>query len=217
MPTHTAPLPTPPPEKLSQTQRHIKKIQSDRRAAEAWVYLDAKVRSIVGVHPLARDVPVDTEEEDLVSAVLAQLLVSIAAFKVEPTASFSGWVSTIVTRKVNSLWRRARARRRDIRRTVSLDDLDGFDVAEDDPLDPSLLSCAEEMQKRAERAVDQLCARDRRVLSLREDSGLSFREIGEALGGAPANTARSVFHRARKRRARTLRAGFGVKRARQAP
>lgn len=208
----TASLPTPVPDRLSATQRHIKKIQSDRRAAEAWEYLDAKVRGIVHGSPLVRSLPVDADADDLAQAVLVRVLLSITEFKVEPRASFAGWVHLILGQKVNSLWRRANTRGRDRRRTVYLDDLDGFDPTDRGGDDPSLLSHADDVQARAVRAVAELDARDRRVLNLREEHGMSFREIGNALGAVPETTARSIFHRARARRMRVLRSGFGVPR-----
>lgn len=208
----TAPLPTPGPDRLSATQRHIKKIQSDRRAAEAWAYLDAKVRGIVDCSPLVRTLPVDTDPEDLAQAVLVDVLLSITEFKVEPQASFAGWVHLILGRKVCSLWRRTKTRGRDARRTVYLDDLEGFEPIDRGGEDPAMLSHAGDLQTRARKAVATLETRDCRVLRLREEHGLSFREIGDALGAVPETTARSIFHRARNRRMRALRSGFGVAR-----
>lgn len=179
--------------------------------------LDARVRRLVGAHSPARILPPGAAPEDLLQAVQAEVLTTLAGFAAGPRGSFTRWVNTILARKARAFWRLARRSAADASHAAYLNDLATYDPG--DPFDgePTIRAQARAIEARARQALQSLAARDLRALTLREDHGLADRAIGIALGGMPEAKACAILLRAGKRRARSLRASCGVRPARGNP
>lgn len=197
--TPLSPRPTPRPLDAA-------RVVADRLAAEAWAAVDALVRRLVGAHSPSRLLPAGTDPEDLLQAILAEVLTTLAGFAAEPCGSLARWVNAILARKARAFWRLGQRSAADAGHAAYLNHLATYDPGDPSSDEPKIRAQAAAIEARARRARQTLDARDLRVLTLREDHGLSARAIGMALGGMPEATARAILLRAGRRRARCLRA-----------
>jgi RNA polymerase sigma factor (sigma-70 family) len=195
--------PADPPEDLSSTLRHVRAVQNADDADVSWQNLHQKISRWVEEATLGTNQPVDRNLDDLTQDVLLQVCKDISAFKVEPGASFSGWVRTIAQRKLNDAWRRERARKRGGGRTRHLGDFDetgGMDRFADGKVPrQSMLVRLEELNGKLHEVLGGLSDKHKRVIELRLFQGRPFAEIAPALGYDKEVTVRSIYMRALQR------------------
>jgi RNA polymerase sigma factor (sigma-70 family) len=194
--------PDPPPD-LSSTLRHVRAVQNESCADVSWQNLHQKISRWVEEATLGTNLPADRSLDDLTQDVLLQVCKDIAAFKVEPGASFSGWVRTIAQRKLNDTWRRERARKRGGGKTRHLGDFDetgGMDRFADQSVPRgSMLVRFQELSHRLDEVLVELSDKHKRVIELRLFQGRPFAEIAPALGYTKEVTVRSIYMRALQR------------------
>jgi RNA polymerase sigma factor (sigma-70 family) len=144
--------------------------------------------------------------------VLLQVFRDIAQFRVEPGASFSGWVRMIADRKVKDYWRRARAKKRGsgkLRHLGEFDEAGGRErFADERTPRQSMLVRYQELQERLQQALGELSDKHKRVIELRLFQGKPFAEIMPLLGYTKEVTVRSLHMRALQR-LQELLADFG--------
>jgi RNA polymerase sigma-70 factor (ECF subfamily) len=137
--------------------------------------------------------------EDLTQEVLLRVHRSIESYR--PEGRFESWLFTIAN---NLCIDHARRRKPE----ASLSDLDG-DLSADRFASgaPEPIESMEEEERRQAllQAVDRLPFEQRQVFLLREEAGLSFREIAE-LTGCPLNTALGRMHYAMEALRKSLKA-----------
>lgn len=118
-------------------------------------------------------------------------------------SSFSTWLYRLTDNACLDLLRREKKRRSD----TSLDDEDGLSLAQQlphpGPSPQEALEAGEQMSA-LEQGLARLSQEHRRILVLRELSGLSYREIGDILG-LSEGTVKSRLARARLALANELR------------
>jgi RNA polymerase sigma-70 factor (ECF subfamily) len=139
------------------------------------------------IYRFARRLAGERGAEDLTQEVLVRVFRSIRTY--EPTGRFESWLFTIASHLAVDLARRRRPE-------ASLSEVDGglsadrFASDERDPVE----SLEEEERRRALlRAVEGLPLEQRQVFLLREEAGLSFKEIAEIVQ-CPINTALGRMH-----------------------
>ena len=191
----------PPP--LSSTLRHVKNVQGETDADLSWSNLHDKVVRWVAEATNGQNLPTDKNLDDLTQEVLLQVFRDVDEFKVEPGASFSGWVRMIAHRKLNDYWRRTRAKKRGSGKLKHLGDFDetgGRERFADDRFPrQSMLVRYEELRGKLVEALAQLSDKHKRVLELRLFQGKSFAEIMPLLGYTKEVTVRSLHMRALQR------------------
>jgi RNA polymerase sigma factor (sigma-70 family) len=202
----------PPPEPLSSTLRHVKAVQQAHDGDVSWTNLHDKMVRWVAEAAHGQNLPADKSLDDLTQEVLLQVFRDIGEFRVEPGASFSGWVRTIAGRKLHDYWRRARAKKRGGGRLRHLGDFDETGgrehFADERVARQSMLVRYQELQESLHRALDQLGDKHKRVIELRLFQGKSFAEIMPLLGYTKEVTVRSLHLRALQR-LQELLAEFG--------
>lgn len=195
--------PREPDEPLSSTLRHVKAVQGDGDADVSWANLHDKVVRWVAEATHGQNLPTDKSLDDLTQEVLLQVFRDIGEFKVEPEASFSGWVRMIAHRKLNDYWRRTRAKKRGGGRLRHLGDFDETGgrerFADERTPRQSMLVRYQELRESLQRALDQLSDKHKRVIELRLFQGKSFAEIMPLLGYTKEVTVRSLHMRALQR------------------
>ncbi len=188
---------------LSSTLRHVKNVQCDSDADLSWSNLHDKVVRWVAEATHGQNLPTDKNLDDLTQEVLLQVFRDVDEFKVEPGASFSGWVRMIAHRKLNDYWRRTRAKKRGGGKLKHLGDFDetgGRERFADDRFPrQSMLVRLEELRVSLDQALAQLSDKHKRVLELRLFHGKSFAEIMPLLGYTKEVTVRSLHMRALQR------------------
>lgn len=193
----------PAPEPLSSTLRHVQAVQGHDDADLSWHNLHDKCVRWVAEASHGQNLPVDKSLEDLTQEVLLQIFRDIGEFRVEPGASFSGWVRMITHRKLNDWWRRARARKRGGGKQRHLGDFDETGgrerFADERTPRQSMLVRYRELQDALREALAQLSDKHKRVLELRLFQGKSFAEIMPLLGYTKEVTVRSLHMRALQR------------------
>ena len=147
------------------------------------------------VYGLALRLVNDREEAaDLAQEAFVKAWQGLASFQGE--SSFSTWVYRLTTNLCID-WLRRQKRREGVERLVSLDDEEsGWAEPADWESDPQLLLERSERGRALARGLIRLPDWQRRVLVLRELSGLSYQEIGEALD-IDLGTVKSRIARAR--------------------
>jgi len=195
--------PAGPDDSLSSTLRHVKNVQSDGDADLSWSNLHDKMVRWVAEATHGQNMPTDKSLDDLTQEVLLQVFRDIHEFKVEPGASFSGWVRMIAHRKLNDYWRRTRAKKRGGGRQKHLSDFDetgGRERFADDRFPrQSMLVRYEELRQSLEKALAELSDKHKKVLEMRLFQGKSFAEIMPVLGYTKEVTVRSLHMRALQR------------------
>lgn len=195
--------PRGPGEPLSSTLRHVKAVQGDGDADVSWANLHDKVVRWVAEATHGQNLPTDKSLDDLTQEVLLQVFRDIGEFKVEPEASFSGWVRMIAHRKLNDYWRRTRAKKRGGGRLRHLGDFDETGgrerFADERTPRQSMLVRYQELRESLQRALEQLSDKHKRVIELRLFQGKSFAEIMPLLGYTKEVTVRSLHMRALQR------------------
>jgi RNA polymerase sigma factor (sigma-70 family) len=188
---------------LSSTLRHVQNVQGDHDADLSWANLHEKVVRWVAEATHGQNLPTDKNLDDLTQEVLLQVFRDVHEFKVEPGASFSGWVRMIAHRKLNDYWRRTRAKKRGSGKLKHLGDFDetgGRERFADDRFPrQSMLVRYEELRTKLVEALAQLSDKHKRVLELRLFQGKSFAEIMPLLGYTKEVTVRSLHMRALQR------------------
>ena len=125
--------------------------------------------------------------EDLAQEVLVRVFRSIRTY--EPTGRFESWLFTIANHLAID---EARRRRPEASMSELDEDLSAERFASDAP--EPVESLEEEERRRALlKAVERLPLEQRQVFLLREEAGLSFKEIAE-MTGCPLNTALGRMH-----------------------
>lgn len=194
---------TEPDDRLSSTLRHVKAVQGEGDADLSWTNLHDKMVRWVAEATHGQNLPTDKSLEDLTQEVLLQVFRDIGEFKVEPGASFSGWVRMIANRKLNDYWRRTRAKKRGGGKQKHLSDFDetgGRDRFADERLPrQSMLVRYQELRSGLDKALAELSDKHKRVLELRLFQGKSFAEIMPLLGYGKEVTVRSLHMRALQR------------------
>ena len=147
------------------------------------------------VYALALRLVNDREEAaDLAQEAFVKAWQGLASFQGE--SSFATWVYRLTTNLCIDYLRKQK-RREGVEPAVSLDDADnGWAEPADRESDPQLLLEKSERGKALVRGLDMLPDWQRRVLVLRELSGLSYQEIGQTLD-IDLGTVRSRIARAR--------------------
>ena len=147
------------------------------------------------VYALALRLVDDREEAaDLAQDAFVKAWQGLASFQGE--SSFATWIYRLTTNVCIDHLRRQK-RREGVEPAVSLDDEDsGWAEPADWESDPQLLLEKSERGKALVRGLDMLPDWQRRVLVLRELSGLSYQEIGQTLD-IDLGTVRSRIARAR--------------------
>lgn len=191
------------PADLSSTLRHVQNVQGEGDADLSWSNLHDKVVKWVAEACYGQNLPIDKSLDDLTQEVLLQVVRDIGEFKVEPGASFSGWVRMIAHRKLNDYWRRERSKKRGGGRNRHLGDFDESGGQEHfaDERTPrqSMLVRYQELQDSLQKALGELSDKHKRVLELRLFHGKSFAEIMPLLGYSKEVTVRSLHMRALQR------------------
>jgi len=203
--------PKRPVDPLSSTLRHVKAVQGEVDTDVSWSNLHDKVVRWVAEATHGQNLPTDKSVDDLTQEVLLQVFRDIGEFKVEPGASFSGWVRMIAARKLNDYWRRARAKKRGggkLRHLGDFDETGGREhFADERTPRQSMLVRYEELQQSLRKALGELSDKHKRVIELRLFQGKSFAEIMPLLGYTKEVTVRSLHMRALQR-LQELLAGF---------
>lgn len=195
--------PDEPVEPLSSTLRHVKNVQSDGDTDLSWTNLHDKMVRWVAEATHGQNLPTDKSLDDLTQEVLLQVFRDVHEFKVEPGASFSGWVRMIAHRKLNDYWRRTRAKKRGGGKQKHLSDFDetgGRERFADDRFPrQSMLVRYQELRDSLQKALGELSDKHKKVLELRLFQGKSFAEIMPVLGYTKEVTVRSLHMRALQR------------------
>ncbi|HEX6810847.1 MAG TPA: sigma-70 family RNA polymerase sigma factor [Planctomycetota bacterium] len=195
--------PEEPVEPLSSTLRYVKSVQGEGDTDVSWANLHEKMVRWVAEATHGQNLPADKSLDDLTQEVLLQVFRDIGEFKVEPGASFSGWVRMIAHRKLNDYWRRTRAKKRGggkLRHLGEFDETGGRDHFADDRVPrQSMLLRYEELQGALKKALAELNDKHKRVIELRLFQGKSFAEIMPVLGYTKEVTVRSLHMRALQR------------------
>ncbi|GAB4139994.1 MAG: hypothetical protein Fur0037_06350 [Planctomycetota bacterium] len=191
------------PEDLSSTLRHVRNVQCDGDSDVSWQNLHDKIRRWVEEATIGTNLPADRSLDDLTQEVLLQIFKDIGEFRVEPGASFSGWVRMVAHRKLNDYWRRERAKKRGggkLRHLGDFDEVGGKDRMEDPRVErQSMLVRFQELNEAVAKAVGSLSEKHRRVIELRLFQGRPFAEIMGELGYTKEVTVRSLYMRALQR------------------
>lgn len=192
-----------PDDRLSSTLQHVKAVQAGGDHDVSWTNLHDKMVRWVAEATHGQNMPTDKSLDDLTQEVLLQVFRDIAEFKVEPGASFSGWVRMIAHRKLNDYWRRTRAKKRGGGKQKQLSDFDETGGREHfaDSRFPrqSMLVRYQELRTGLDKALAELSDKHKRVLELRLFQGKSFAEIMPLLGYTKEVTVRSLHMRALQR------------------
>jgi RNA polymerase sigma factor (sigma-70 family) len=201
-----------PDDELSSTLRHVKAVQGGGDDEVSWANLHDKVVRWVDEATRHQNLPADKSLDDLTQEVLLQVFRDVGEFKVEPGASFSGWVRMIADRKLKDYWRRTRAKKRGggkVRHLGDFDETGGRERFADERVQrQSMLVRFEELRSALDEALAQLSDKHKRVIELRLFQGKSFAEIMPLLGYTKEVTVRSLHMRA-LHRLQELMAEFG--------
>lgn len=199
----TPPKDPSPPDPLSSTLQHVKNVQGDHDTDVSWHNLQEKVVRWVADATHGQNMPADRSLDDLTQEVMLQIFKDIGEFKVEPGASFSGWVRMIANRKLNDYWRRTRAKKRGSGRLRHLGDFDetgGRERFADERVPrQSMLVRYRELQESLQQALAELSDKHKQVIEMRLFQGKSFAEIMPLLGYTKEVTVRSLHMRALQR------------------
>lgn len=191
------------PVDLSSTLQHVRAVQGDHDPDVSWHNLHDKIVRWVSEATSGQNLPTDKSLDDLTQEVMLQIFKDIGEFKVEPGASFSGWVRMIANRKLNDYWRRARAKKRGSGKLKHLGDFDETGGREHfaDLRVPrqSMLVRYKELQDHLQRALCELSDKHKQVIEMRLFQGKSFAEIMPLLGYTKEVTVRSLHMRALQR------------------
>lgn len=196
-----AETPRKPP--LTSTLHHVQNVQSDVDVDVSWANLHGKMQRWIEDAVRGQNLPPDKSLDDLAQDVLLQICKDIGEFKVEPGASFSGWVKMVANRKLNDIWRRARAQKRGGGKQKHLGDFDesgGREHFADDKVPrQSMLVRYQELSDSVLKALGELTPKHKRVIELRMFQGKPFAEIMGELGYNKEVTVRSLYMRAVQR------------------
>ncbi len=193
--------PRKPP--LSSTLHHVQNVQDAVDVDLSWTNLHTKMQKWIEDAMRGQNMPPDKSLDDLAQDVLLQICKDIGEFKVEPGASFSGWVKMVANRKLNDIWRRARAQKRGGGKQRHLGDFDetgGREHFADERMPrQSMLVRFQELNDSVKQALLQLNDKHKRVIELRMFQGKPFAEIMPELGYTKEVTVRSLYMRAVQR------------------
>jgi RNA polymerase sigma factor (sigma-70 family) len=200
----SVPPPRPPVQRpLSSTLHHVQNVQGEIDVDVSWANLHGKIQKWIEDAMRGQNLPPDKTLDDLAQDVLLQICKDIGEFKVEPGASFSGWVKMVANRKLNDIWRRARAQKRGGGKQRHLGDFDDSGGREHfaDERTPrqSMLVRYQELSDSVLQALQQLSDKHKRVIELRMFQGKPFAEIMPELGYTKEVTVRSLYMRAVQR------------------
>lgn len=188
---------------LSSTLHHVQNVQAHVDADVSWSNLHGKMQRWIEDAARGQNLPPDKSLDDLAQDVLLQVCKDIAEFKVEPGASFSGWVKMVTMRKLTDTWRRARTQKRGGGRHKHLGDFDetgGKEHFADESVPrQSMLVRYQELTQALDKALQQLGDKHKRVIELRLFQGRAYSEITTELGYTKEVTVRSLYMRAVQR------------------
>ena len=136
------------------------------------------------------------EAEDLAQEAFLKAWRSLSSFQEE--SSFATWMHRLTTNVCLDHLRK-QARRQNISTAVSLDDEEsGWTEPDDHTQDPQRRLEQREQRELLAKALNELPEHHRRLIIMREVSGLSYQEIADALD-ADLGTVKSGISRARER------------------
>ena len=144
---------------------------------------------------VARVLP-EGEVDDAVQDSLLKIFTALQRFDFARGVRFTTWCCTIAMNHCRDLLRR----RRCARAVTSVAVLE----VPDRSLDPARSASGRELLERYDRARSRLPVEQRTLLAMREQRGMSYRELGEELG-VPTATIRTRLNRLRRK----LRAQVG--------
>ena len=136
------------------------------------------------------------DAQDVTQEAFLKAYRSLDSFRLD--SRFSVWLYRIVSNLCLDLLRK---RQRRPERSLTVEDEDGEEAQRDVPdesFSPEALLERKLTREAVRRGLDELPPEQRQILLLRELEGLSYEEIGEALGLEPG-TVKSRIFRARKR------------------
>ena len=138
--------------------------------------------------------------EDLAQEAFLRIYRARETYK--PTAKFSTWLFRIANNLVSNS-RRSKGRRREV--ALNLRDSGPLGprpeeklIAEKSALMPTRQVAKSEMQAEVQKAMDSLPDRQKMALNLHKFEGMSYADIGEAMGLTPA-AVKSLLSRAREK------------------
>ena len=112
-----SPLPSEEPKRKTSTSPRgstLHKATLAKKGVEsAWERLIAKIGEELDHNSKFRDLPPGHEWEDLYQEVCAEVFQSIGNFRTNEDSNFRAWVRTIAENRLQTLWRRKRAKKRD--------------------------------------------------------------------------------------------------------
>ncbi len=185
---------------LSSTLHHVKQVQDEVDVDVHWTNLHTKMQKWIEDAVRHENLPADRSLDDLAQDVLLQICKDIGEFKIEPGASFSGWVKTVAKRKLLDTWRRARTTKRGkgkLRHLGEFDEEGGREHFADERSErPSMLVRYDELSRSMLQAMQKLSDKHRRVIELRMFQGKAYSEILGELGYTKEVTVRSLYMRA---------------------
>jgi RNA polymerase sigma-70 factor (ECF subfamily) len=148
---------------------------------------------------LDQQLQIKVSPSDLVQETLLEVHRGFAEFHGQSRAELVVWVQGILNHRVQTAYRRYRGTgKRDLSREVRLQENEEskqqiqFAAAQSSPSDQAI---AGEDLARLEQALQELPPRYEQVIRLRNELGLSFQEVGIALG-CSADAARKLWSRA---------------------
>jgi RNA polymerase sigma-70 factor (ECF subfamily) len=164
----------------------VEQARAGDRAARQRLYRQHVGRVFRTVRGMLRS---DAEAEDVTQDAMLTALTSLDRYSPRSGTRFAAWLTTIA---VNTTRRRFRRRRPELTATGELPDVAGPD--------PDLGEDVDLERQRAAllRALGELDAREREIVSLRYGADLNATEIAAQVGMEPANV-RKILERARVR------------------
>jgi RNA polymerase sigma-70 factor, ECF subfamily len=122
-----------------------------------------------------------------------------ARHTLDPERPFYGWLYQILRRLCFNFVRDGKTRTR----LLQIESLEWLAAGQREATDPGVKAQRAEARRRVTNAIEQLPAREREVLVLKEFEDLKYREIADLLG-IPTGTVMSRLYAARKRLAESL-------------
>ncbi len=151
------------------------------------------------IYRFARRMIGESGAEDIVQEVFMRVCRSVGSYR--PVGSFESWLFSIAN---NLCLDQARKRRRETSLEGLGEEMRAERFASSAPRPPDALE-EEELRRAVLKAVERLPVEQRQVFLLREEGGLSFKEIAEVVG-CPLNTALGRMHYAMENLRRSLKA-----------
>ncbi len=166
----------------------------------SWSRLERKVRPWIDAEVAGKRMPPDCDVDDVAQLVLIEMFSRLAEFEIRSRETFQSWVTLIARHKVFDLWRRARAKSRGEGKAVPLQIDSEVQVQPVSPgPSPSSIAGRVELEARLAAALASLSEKDRQIILLRDQVGLTCAEIAREVTYEKEDTVRRRLGRARKK------------------